>query len=111
MYQDVLLYMVVLLATDEPFYPDIVLFPIYLDHPVSLKNIFHCVWHTNRSLHISTGCIPMPSANKNTRAKEVPYKRLTRPSQYDCCAMHIIFGMIMFAEICRRSKLLARSNK
>ena len=44
--------MVVKQATDEPFYPDVVLFPIYLDHPVSLKKIFHSIWHTNHSLHI-----------------------------------------------------------
>ena len=36
---------------------------------------------TFSALGMST-CLPMPFANYNTRAKEVPYKRLTRPSQY-----------------------------
>ena len=34
-----------LLTADEPFYPDVVLFPSYLDHPVSLKNIPLCMAH------------------------------------------------------------------
>ena len=50
---------------------------------------------------MSTGYIPIPTANKNTRAREVPHKRLTGPSQYDCRALHVIFGIMMFAEICR----------
>ena len=73
--------MVVKQATDEPFYPDVILFPIYLDHPVSLKksSIVYGTPITLFTLGLST-CLPMPFANYNTRAKEVPYKRLTRPS-------------------------------
>ena len=60
---------------------------------------------------MSTGYMPIPTANKNTRAREEPYKRLSRPSQYDRSALHVVFGIMMFAEICRRSKLLARGNR
>jgi len=46
----------------------------------------------------------MPNTNYNTHAKEVPYQGLTITIL--CCVLQMIFGIKMFAEICRRSKPL-----
>ena len=54
-------YVVVQQATDEIFYHDVVLFPVYLDYPVSLIKPSMIVYGTLITLVIlgMSACIPM----------------------------------------------------